>query len=444
MNYLIPLFGILLSFNSISQSTVEDSIWFDHDQSFRKIKVWLPASYDTSKTYQTIYCLDASFLFNPLISSVEIYSDQDVAKIPPSIVVGLYFNHRNNDMGIKWENGSINETGIEFMTFIDSALIPHIESKYSVSNYKSIVGHSNSSSFIHFFLWKETPTFQSYLSMSEFEFNNDASNFCNLNIPNNKPVDFTVISGKLDAPYRFKSGLKLEQIIDSCKISNFNFKHIILEDADHLTMVPQGIPLGLEALYSSFAFKQLDTSSLNLQIGDQEVIHFMNHRVKTRSEKYGVIEAYSFDDLNQLYDIYVHRKDSINIHWATEKYVELTNDSSEYFYEAQHFEMMGAYNLAEQSYLKHLEYYFSPGEWSYKRIVWLYMGKLKQPDKAIYWADMAYLKLGNTDFIDLMVKIALKNKLYKKRVKSILKSYHKNASTEEQKDFLNSKQGLIN
>ena len=74
MKLILTLIGFLLSLTLTSQTIIEDSIWFEHDISFRKLKVWLPENYDSSITYQTVYCLDAELLFPPLVSSVEIYS----------------------------------------------------------------------------------------------------------------------------------------------------------------------------------------------------------------------------------------------------------------------------------------------------------------------------------------------------------------------------------
>jgi hypothetical protein len=404
---------------AFTQTIKTDSIWFEKSNSFRKYKVWLPETYDTSKTYQTIYCLDADLLFNSLVSNVEIYSYEEIAKLPPTIVVGFYFDQRNDDMGILWDSGTLNETGIALKELIKNQLIPKIESNFPVSNYRSIVGHSNSSSFIQFFLWEKNPAFQGYLSMSEFAFEDDSKHFCGLT-PETE-TDFIFVSGKKDAEFRYNSGLKHEAILDSCSIPNFNYEHIILGNADHITMVPQGIPLGLESLYSHYSNNISDFDSLFKMMGEQAPIDFMNRIVNKKAAKYGIEANYSFEEMTQLYDLYVRQKDSVNVRNATKIYAKIYNDSSEYFYEAQHLEMMKAYHSAEAAYLHHLSYYPHPGAWSYKRIIWLYMSKRKDLDKALHWCKQGYLALHENDCIDLIIKIAEKDKAYRSKAKKLLK-----------------------
>lgn len=433
MRSILTFCFVLILNVAFSQTIKTDSIWFKKSNSFRKYKVWLPETYDTSKIYQTIYCLDADFLFNSLVSNVEIYSYEDIAKLPPTIVVGFFFDQRNDDMGILWDSGTLNETGLALKELVKTQLIPKIESNYPVSDYRSIVGHSNSSSFIQFFLWEQDPVFQGYLSMSEFEFEDDAKHFCALQ-PKLK-TDFIFVSGKKDADFRYNSGLKHEAILDSCSIPNFNYNHIILSTADHITMVPQGIPLGLESLYADYSNGVSDLDSLLKMMGDQVPIDFMNNIVTNKAAKYGVKAAYNFDEMIQLFDIYVRLKDSVNISNATAVYAHMFQDSSEYFYEAQHLEMMKAYHSAEAAYLHHLSYYPHPGAWSYKRIIWLYMSKRKDLDKALYWCKQGYLALNENECIDLIVNIAEKDKSYRTKAKKLLKEL----LTEDDSGYVQSK-----
>ncbi|MFT5858450.1 MAG: hypothetical protein ACI865_000538 [Flavobacteriaceae bacterium] len=414
MKFSLCIIGIILSSNLFSQTLISDSIWYGKDSSFRTYKVWLPKDYDKEKKYQTIYCLDASFLFHPIVSSVEIYADPDVGTLPPTIVVGLYFNERNDDMGIHWKDGSLSQNGYAFQDLIRSVLISTIEANYSVSAYRAIVGHSNSSTFIKSFLWEASPIFDAYLSMSEFEFPNSQSNFCNLTIPESRPINLTMITGNEDAPFRYESGLKHQSILDSCRPDNLRYEHIQLTTANHLTMVPQGIPVGLESIYAHYASPPPSSDSVRLPFDIQSAHAYVDSLVHFRSKKYGVQAEYKFEDLNLLYDLYIKDTDSVNISEATQKYAVMFQDSSEYFYEAQVLEEMGALHSAEQSYLKHLDYYPTPGIWSYKRIVWLYMNKLNDNQKALYWIKQGYDITSSLDLLKLLPKIAQNSRKIRK------------------------------
>lgn len=425
---------LLSSFNSTYQQILEDSVFFEADNSYRKLKIWLPEDFDPKENYHTRYTLDADLLFNPLIANTEIYSYSDVGMMPPTIVIGIYFNQRNDDMNILWDLSELGSEGIAFKNLIIDKIIPRIESNYNVADYRSIVGHSNSSTFIQFFLLDSIPTFQGYLLMSEFELKEDAQRFCQLNIPKERSIDFTFISAQEDAEYRYNSGLTHEKIFDACSIYNFNYDHIVLNSANHLTMVPQGIPLGLESLYREYKPQVLDID--NIELKQHTPISFMDSIVHRRCSKYGIAPQYSFEDLDQLYELYIKIKDSVNIQYATNKYAELIDDSTEYFYTAQCLESMGAYHSAEEAYLRHLEYSPYKGQWSYKRIVWLYMTKIKKPENAIKWATEGYKALENDHFLELLKEIVERFPATKKNVLNRMKVLKKSTTNLYQNEVI--------
>ncbi|MEZ4920122.1 MAG: alpha/beta hydrolase-fold protein [Saprospiraceae bacterium] len=393
-----------------AQTILSDSLYFEATNSYRTYKVWLPADYDSSQQYQTIYCLDASLLFNALCANVEVYADPSVGKLPPSIVIGLYFDQRNDDMGILWNESALDPTGQAFKSFIENKLIPTIETRFSVSPYRSIVGHSNSSTYIQFFLWDKHPAFQGYLAMSMFALKKDTERFCALQVDPAHPIDLVYVSAKNDAEFRFNSGTVLENLLDSCTHNGLRSRHLIFEHADHISMALQGMPLGLETLYKDFAYQPIPSDSLLESVSIQgSPLKVIDSLVRGRSAKYGTLPKYTFDDLNALYDLYVLQKDSIHISVATQKYVELfPEDSDHHFYEAQHLEMMGAYYSAEKQYLMHLQTYSDPGYWAHMRLIWLYSGPLKKPQEAIHWCLVAYKKLGSIEFLDQVVKLCSK------------------------------------
>jgi hypothetical protein len=407
-----------------SQSIIEDSVFFKHANAYRTYKVWLPNDYDSTKNYHSIYCLDASLLFNLLTANVELYSDPFVAKMPPTIVVGLYFDHRNEDMDIDWNKGELGQQGIAFMDLVKNELVPKVEANYTTTSYRSIMGHSNSSSFIEFFMWNEPELFQGFLGMSQFQLAGDGERFCQLNPTTKKPVDYVFVSAKEDAEYRLESGYAHEQILDSCQLTNFNFEHIVLDKADHLTMVATGIPLGLEELYKSYRFELFPDSLLTLMLKEQpNPTQLMDSLIDLRVGKYDVEADFSFDDLNQYYNLFVLLKDSIGISAATQKYEAMFQDSSEFFYEAQHLEMMGAYHAAEKSYLRHLDYYCCPGYWSYMRLIMLYEYYLKDVREAMNYCLMGYNEIGDAEFLNRMKKLILKAEKDQRKGLSLLENH---------------------
>ncbi|MFT5821951.1 MAG: putative alpha/beta superfamily hydrolase [Crocinitomix sp.] len=393
-----------------AQNVIIDSLFFEETQSYRTYKVWVPAEYDTSKTYQTIYCFDADFLFNILSANVEIYADAFIGKMPPTILVGIFFDQRNDDMGIDWNKGVLNKKGRAFMDLVEKNLVPTISKKYNVSEYRTVVGHSNSTTFAHFFLTGDSPLFSGYLTLSQFKLSTDVQRFSELKKALKMNVDMVMVTGELDADYRVKSGGILDSLLDSLAISNLRHTHISMPNADHLTIVPQGVPHALEALYMTYG-KRIESKDI-IESGclkNQTPIEVVDSLILAQVGKYGVDLNYRVEDLDLLFELFVAVKDSVGVLDATIIYADLMQDSSEYFYEAQCLEMMGAYRSAEESYLKHLGYCAYTGYWSYIRLTWLYANKLNDGMAAINWCTAGLNRLGDIRFVRQLLLIGKKN-----------------------------------
>ncbi|MCH2234024.1 MAG: alpha/beta hydrolase-fold protein [Crocinitomicaceae bacterium] len=397
MNKFLFLISIIsLSFTSIGQNISEDSIYFERANSYRTYKVWTPEDYDPSQKYIPIYCLDASLLFNVTWANAEILSWAEIGEIPPVIVVGVFFDQRNDDMTINWENGSLGPQGIAFKEFLFNDVHEEVSSSYNVSYYSVVVGHSNSSTYIQDLLLDDETPFSGYIGMSQYEiptlykeFNKDHSE-----------KDYVFTSASEDAPFRYESGFKLEQYLDSIQPLNLNYTHLAIEGADHISMVNWTIANALERLfapYNSFLSDSIDFDSVQVS-----PLTLTENILKRRDEKYGTGMTWGWNELNFLYDAQIAMKDSIGISVSTMKYAELFPEyHDEYFLEGQILEQMGAYHTAEKSYLTHFEVFEEPGEWSFKRIIWLYAFKLNRVEEAMIWCDKAIENLGLETFVEL-------------------------------------------
>ena len=409
---LILLLNVFLSTFVNAQNIVEDSVYFEYTKSFRKIKIWVPKDYDEQQIYLPIYCFDASLLFNLTWSNVEILSDDDVGKMPPSIVIGIYFDDRNKDMGINWENGQLNEQGMAFKTFMTDSIIPKIEREFSVSNYRTIIGHSNSSTYAQNFIIDEDPVFNGVITMSQFYINELYNSIAHIE---KSRIDFVFTSADLDADFRYESGFKLDSVLNESVTGGLIYKHILIEGGDHITMVNRGLPIALESLFKPFVTMLKIPDSIVTQLSPKG---YLDSLMQLRNDKYGIKMRYGWNELNLLYDLQVMLKDSLNIGVSTRLYQEIFPEynSDAFFLEAQILEQMGAYQLAEKSYLKNIEVNKDAGVWSYRRLIWLYAYRLSEPNSAIDWSWKAYSVLKDDSFLQELIDIGLKYPNYQAKI----------------------------
>ena len=134
----------------------------------RAYYVQLPQNYNDKKKYPVIYVLDGDVLLN----AVHLVHDNYYGGfMPEMIIVGVSnSNNRTRDLttskiterrGMPYneENGE----AYNFSKFLINELIPHIEDKYPVTNYRTIIGHSYGGLFATNLLVKHTEVFQNYL-----------------------------------------------------------------------------------------------------------------------------------------------------------------------------------------------------------------------------------------------------------------------------------------
>lgn len=151
---------------------VLDSIYSEILHESRKIYIQLPASYTPEKNqkYPVVFILDGE-LFLPTVNEVQNYYSGGFT--PEMVLVGIS-NDKNRvrdlttssittkyGMPFNEKNGEANN----FRKFIETELIPFIENKYPVTNYRTLIGHSYGGLFTISTLLNRPGLFANYLAI---------------------------------------------------------------------------------------------------------------------------------------------------------------------------------------------------------------------------------------------------------------------------------------
>jgi len=169
---------VFFSFNSKAQSDyqiqigLKDSLQSQVLNESREFYVELPESYvpGSEQRYPVVYILDGDAQLNTLYTIHSYYSG---GYLPEMILVGISNAHnRTRDLTtskLEGEGGAnFNQEHGEaenFMKFIESELIPHIENKYPVSPYRTLIGHSYGGLFTINALLNHPTVFENYLAI---------------------------------------------------------------------------------------------------------------------------------------------------------------------------------------------------------------------------------------------------------------------------------------
>lgn len=149
-----------------------DSVYSSVLEEQRQIYVQFPSDFDPSsgRTYPVAYILDGE-VFLPTASIVQDYYSGGY--FPEMILIGISNQtHRTRDLTpteIKTKYGMPfnEETGgaEKFHQFIKDELIPFVENKYPVTNYRTLVGHSYGGLFTIYTLLNYPELFANYLAI---------------------------------------------------------------------------------------------------------------------------------------------------------------------------------------------------------------------------------------------------------------------------------------
>ena len=147
-----------------------DSLYSESLKEYREVYIQLPANYDAKKNekYPVVYILDGE-VFLPTVNNVQYFYSGGFT--PEMVLVGISNAHnRTRDLttskitekyGLPFneENGGAEN----FSKFIETELIPFVEKKYPVTNFRTLIGHSYGGLFSIYTLINHSYLFSNYL-----------------------------------------------------------------------------------------------------------------------------------------------------------------------------------------------------------------------------------------------------------------------------------------
>ena len=168
MKLIQTLVIVLCSIPLFSQKTIE-TFTSKKLGADREIYISLPPSYekDTNRNYPILLVLDAEYLFDPFQGALKFGNYWD--DLPEVILVGICQNkteERYADSEFDEETGLPDSTGANFFDFIGTELMPYLEKTYRIAPFKIIAGHDTTAGFTNFYLYKDNPLFDAYITLS--------------------------------------------------------------------------------------------------------------------------------------------------------------------------------------------------------------------------------------------------------------------------------------
>lgn len=255
MKHLLIAILALFSFSCIAQiKTI--SINSEKLKGNRELYISLPASYEKNKTkqYPLLVLLDGDYLINPFTGALTYGSYWD--DLPEVIIVGITQNQndqRNIDCGVDPVTGMPDGKSVDFFDFISLELIPMIQKEYRTTNFKIIAGHDTTAAYLNFFLYKDKPLFNAYISLSpELPVNMEGA-LPDLLANSKIPLFYYLSTADGDEKKMREQIINLDTKLKAIKNPELNYKFDDFKEASHYSLVLHSIP---SALYQIFSVAQ--------------------------------------------------------------------------------------------------------------------------------------------------------------------------------------------
>lgn len=154
----------------------KEFIYSDILKEDREIWIYTPSSFTkgTQNKYAVMYLLDGPAFFHSMTGMVQYLSS--TGKMPEMIVVGIANTNRVRDLtpthSISWSDGEKDTAtlgssggGEKFIAFIEHELFPYMDSVYTITPYRMLVGHSLGGLTVLHSLINHTSLFTSYVAI---------------------------------------------------------------------------------------------------------------------------------------------------------------------------------------------------------------------------------------------------------------------------------------
>jgi predicted alpha/beta superfamily hydrolase len=276
---------LLFSVTVFSQKTMETFVSTKLGES-REITIGLPATYEQNPTkkYPILILLDGDYLFDPFFGALNYGAYWE--DLPETIIIGISQNineERIDDSNYDDFNGVPAEKGARFFEFIGGELLPYIEKKYRVAPFRIIAGHDTTAGYLNFFLYKDAPLFNAYISLSP-ELAPEMENRIPEKLTNLKqPIFYYQSSGEGDLKDAKEAIKTLDANIKMATNPLINYKYDHFMGASHYSSVLYSIP---NALYQFFdCYKPISMAEYL-----EKIAVLQNGYVKYLTDKYEGIE----------------------------------------------------------------------------------------------------------------------------------------------------------
>ncbi len=349
MKHLTITIALFIGLNTFAQVTEEVFESFKL-QERRDIQYYVPEDYDGDEQHSVIVVLDAEYLFDDVVSKSKFY--HRFHSMPPAIVVGI--NQSKNQ--IRYEDCSFNEeTGLPtdraklFFEFLGMEVIPKLEKTYNISPFKMIIGYDITANFANFYLFKENPLFNSYISIS----------------PTLAPEMETRIPARINAIDKqifYHLIMEKEKNIQQIAVLNTALKAVEKEtfhyyfdeyETDHTSIATYGLGKAFDDIFE--IFKPITPKEYKQKIitSEEPVFNYLKNKYTLIEDTFGFTKKVDINDVMAIYAACKKKEDTDSLKELSDLCKkEFPDTMLGFYFEGEYFEEIGESKKALRTFEK--------------------------------------------------------------------------------------------
>lgn len=301
MKKAILLFILIFGIQSIQSQAIYKDIYSNKLGEDRQLKILLPRGYNNedAKKYPLIIVLDGDYLFEAVAGNVDYYSYWE--DMPEAIVVGIkQVDHRFDDCMYSEQNSLPVEKGADFFEFIGMELIPFLNDNYKTENFRVAVGHGETASFINYYLLKDQPLFQAYISLSP-DLAPDLTTYLTERFQKLESKIFYYLATSTNDVPQIKSATdELNKGIASIDNKNLLYNFNTFDGPSHYALPAHAIPNALESIF--FVFQPISKEEYTETILklDSSPVEYLQEKYQTIQDLFGIDKPILINDFKAI------------------------------------------------------------------------------------------------------------------------------------------------
>ncbi|MCL9769640.1 alpha/beta hydrolase-fold protein [Flavobacterium sp. HXWNR69] len=347
---IISLFALSITFAQRIPESIESK-----KIGTRTFTVITPPSYESNpgKRYPTLVVLDGEYLLDPFDGILKYGSYWD--DLPEMILIGINQNYSETRFADSEfdEAGFPAGSGADFFEFIGQELYPYIDKKYRTLPFRMIAGHDTTAGFLNFYLYKDNPIFNAYISLAPEMAPEMEKRIAERLTKITKPLFYYQATGEGDLKEINEKAAELDANIKAIPNATFKYQNDTFKGASHYTLVAKAVPNAIYFIFDGYqpiSMVEFEDKILKLDAGYtdyliakyDELEKRFGFKMKPRLSDFKAIEAAILK--NKAYNELMPLSDYANKH-----YPKTTLGT---YHEALYYEKTGNYKKAIKSYQK--------------------------------------------------------------------------------------------